>query len=680
MFANAMGKSAEINFFFDEFEIDSLKRKLYKSGQIVHLKPKTFDLLLTLVEHQGEVLSKRDLFKLVWANQYVEENNLTVHIAALRKALGETKNNTRFIITVPGRGYRFIGELSDPNEAAIAGETRKIGQFVVEEDAAAIVSPKLIDAETIAANAAPVLVEADQIVLQPLNAAAALKPGKQNQVLFKLTKRHLAAIGLISAAILGVIAAFLYFNGKTKIPDSIAVLPFVNIGDDPNMEYLSDGITESLINNLSQSPNLKVIARNSVFKYKASEADSLHLNLPKIADELGGVQDILTGRVEKRGDDLMISLELVDVRDNTIVWGEHYNRKFADVFAVQEELAGDIAGKLRIKLGGEERREIAKRYTDNLKAFEFYMMGCFYIHRRTREDLEKAEHFYELAIKEDQNYALAYAGLAETYGNLGVRSYISPVEGRQKLEAAARKAVLLDEQLAQAHVMLGYYYMGFVPYNLAEGDRELRRAIELSPSLAIAHLYLSLSLFRQDKLDEGLTEMLKGRELDPFSAIIARQVALYYCLKREPARALDVLREADRVGPPFTTTIENGVYVQNRVFDETLAALAKEEQTRKDDPIIIAGRGMIFAAQGKRKEAVEIIKDLQRMSGSEFGNSQWIAKIYILLGEKEEAIKQLENGFNAGTIGAVYKDEPLWDLLRPDARFTELMRRMGIPP
>ncbi|MEP6902435.1 MAG: FlgO family outer membrane protein [Actinomycetota bacterium] len=678
MFANAMEKGTETNFFFDEFEVDSLKRKLLKSGQGVHLKPKTFDLLLTLVEHHGEVLSKNDLFNLVWENQFVEENNLTVHIAALRKALGETKNNTRFIITVPGRGYRFVGELNTPAENETALESRKTERFGIAESENKVVSTELLNAQAISKNGQQLFKPAtNEIILYPLNSSAGLTPTVKTSGLFKISKGHLTAILVGLAILLAAFAVFIYFSGNKKTIDSVAVLPFVNVGADPKTEYLSDGITESLINNLSQSPNLKVIARSSVFRYKVSEADSLQLDVRKIAGELG-VQAVLTGRVEQRGEDLMISIELVDARDNTTIWGEHYNRKFADVFAVQEELARDISGKLRVKLSGVSQREVARRDTDNIKAFENYMMGRAYIHRRTREDLLIAERYYEQAIKEDQNYALAYTGLAEAFGNLGVRGYISPVEGRQKLETAARKAVALDDNLAEAHVMLGYYFMGFVPYNLAEGDRELRRAIELSPSLAIAHLYLSLSLLRQGKLDEGLVEMQKARELDPFSAIIARQVALYYYLKRDQTRALEILRQADEIGPPFTTTAENGIYVQSRIFEETLAKLAKEKQQRKDDPILIAGTGMIYAAQGKRREAIAVINELKNLSGTDFGHAQWIAKIHLLLGEKDEALTWLENGVETGTIGAFYKDEPLWDSLRADPRFAGLLRKMDI--
>ena len=286
---------------------------------------------------------------------------------------------------------------------------------------------------------------------------------------------------------------------------------------------------------------------------------------------------------------------------------------------------------------------------------------------------------YEKAIAEDRNYALAYAGLAEVYGNLGVRGYIAPIEGRRKLEEAARKAVLLDENLAEAHVAMGYSYMGYAPYNFSDGDRELRRAIELSPSLAVAHLYLSLSLLRQGRLDEGLAEMLKARELDPLSTIIARQVALHYHLKRDYAQALQILKQANELGPAFSATNEIGIYIQNRLYEEALAELEKAKRERKNDPILIYSTGMVRATQGKRAEAIAIINELVRLSGTDLSQGLWIAKIYASLDEKDLAFNWLGRSLGTGALGPFYKDEPVWDPLRSDPRFANLLGRMGVP-
>jgi TolB-like protein/tetratricopeptide (TPR) repeat protein len=456
-------------------------------------------------------------------------------------------------------------------------------------------------------------------------------------------------------------------------PKSIAVLPFENQNRDPNTDYLSDGIPESIINSLSQLPQLRVMARSTVFSYKGKDADPR-----KVGHDLG-VGAVLMGRLIQRGDNLAIRTELVNVADGTELWGQQYNRKLADVFAVQEEIAREISEKLRLKLSGAERQQLAKRPTENLKAFQYYMQGRAYINRRTREDLLTAIRYYERAIQEDRNYSLAYAGLADAYGNFGVYGYIAPIEGRRKQEEAARKALSLDDNLAEAHVALGLDYVQFAPYNFAVGDRELRRGIELNPSLALAHGYLGVSLTRQGRLDEALAEYLKARELDPLSSIVARQVAMPHYLKRDYARALVLLRQANELGPAFTTTWEIGIYIQNKLFNETLAELEKAKGERKNDSILIYDTGMVYAAQGKRAEALQIIKELEEISGASLSQSHWIAKIYATLNEKEMAFSWLDRGLATGAIGTFYKDDPVWDPIRSDPRFTDLLRRMGIP-
>jgi serine/threonine-protein kinase len=484
--------------------------------------------------------------------------------------------------------------------------------------------------------------------------------------------------------ILGASAFFIFHSLRTPpvavgsvsnpavLEKSVAVLPFDNQNRDPDIDYLSDGITESIIHSLSQLSQLKVMARSTVFQYKGKEVDPR-----KVGHDLG-VGAVVMGRLLQQGDNLTIRTELVNVSDGTEVWGQQYNRKVADVFAVQEEIAKEISEKLRLKLSGAERQKLAKRPTENLKAFQYYMQGLSFAQRRTREDLLTAISYYDRATEEDRNYALAYAGFADAYANLGAYGYIAPIDGTRKTEKAAREAVTLDENLAEAHAALALANIAFAPSNFQLGDRELRRAIELSPSLALAHSYLGFSLVRQGRLDESLQEMLKARELDPLSPIIARQAAMPYHLKRDYPRALELLRQANELGPPFTTTWEIGVYIQNKLFNETLAELEKAKRERKGDPILIYDMGMIYAAQGKRAEALQIIKDLEGISGASLSQAHLIAKIYATLNEKEMAISWLERGLTTGAIGVFYKDEPVWDPIRGDPRFTDLVRRTGI--
>jgi TolB-like protein/Tfp pilus assembly protein PilF len=492
-------------------------------------------------------------------------------------------------------------------------------------------------------------------------------------------KQHkIAALISLLVIVAGIVGISFYLRGRSSevTIGSIAVLPFVNQNNDPNTEYLSDGIPESIINSLSQLPNLKVMSRNSVFHYKGKDMDA-----QAVAKELN-VQAVLTGRVVQRGDGLSINVELINAQDNSQIWGQQYNRKVADVFAVQEEIAKEISEKLRLKLTGAERLQMAKRPTENLKAFQYYMQGRASVQRRTRQDLFTAIQYDEKALQEDPNYALAYAGLSDAYTILGVFGYIAPIEGRRQAEAAAHKALTLDENLAEAHTALGEAYVFFCPYNFPTGDRELRQAIQLSPNLALAHYYLANSLGFQGRLDESLEEAVKARELDPLASNIARGVADPYYLKRDYARAVELLRQANELGPAFGHTWEIGAYIQNGSLDEALAQLEKEKAKpeRKDDSILIYDTGMIYAAQGKRAEALSVIKELEEMSGSNLSQAHWIAKIYATLNEKNLAFSWLERGLATGAIGVFSKDDAMWDTIRGDSRFADLLRRMGIPP
>ena len=488
-------------------------------------------------------------------------------------------------------------------------------------------------------------------------------------------KHHKLATVLVAALVLvGIVVAAYLRQSKTEVPiESIAVLPFVNQDKDPNAEYLADGIPESIMNSLSQLPHLKVMSRNSVFHYKGKELDA-----QAVAKDLR-VQAVLTGRVSQRGDGLSINVELINAQDNSQIWGQIYNRKLADVFAVQEEIAKEISEKLRLKLSGQERQQLAKRPTENLKAFQYYIQGRAYTQRRTHEDLFAAVRSCEKAIAEDQNYALAYAGLADAYLGLAVRGYVAPAEGRQKASEAAQKAVALDENLAEAHVAIGEVNSLLSPSDFSLGDREFRRGIELSPSSALAHYFFGVSLVRQGRLDESMEEMFKARELDPLSSIIARGVGLPYYLKRDGARALETLRQANKLGPALSATWEIGIYIQNRAFDEALAELEKAKRDRKDDSLLIYDTGMVYAAQGKRQEALQMSKELEQISATSLDQSIWIAKIHTMLNEKDMAFSWLDRGLATGAIGGFYKDEPVWDPIRSDPRFTDLLRRMGIP-
>jgi len=488
-------------------------------------------------------------------------------------------------------------------------------------------------------------------------------------------KQYKTGAIVIAALIIVVGVLFFYFyearNSNTAI-DSIAVLPFANTSADPNTDFLSDGITESIISSLSQLSELKVMARSTGFQYKGKEVDPR-----KVGHDLG-VGAVLMCRLIQQGDNLTIRTALVNVSDGTDLWGQQYIRTLAAVFAVQEDIAKEISENLRLKLSGTERQQLVKRPTGNVNAFQYYMQGRAYRQRSTRENLLTAIQHYQKALDEDPNYALAYAGIGDAYAVLGLRGYIAPIEGRRKAEENALKAIALDKNLAEAHLALGQANTVFAPTDFLRGDRELRRAVELSPSLALAHSYLGISLAMQGRLDESLAEHQKACGLDPLSSVVARNMAIPYYLKRDYVRALELMRQAQELGPAFATTFEIGIYIRNGLLNETLTELEKAKRDRKNDPILIYSTGMVYVAQGKRAEALQTIKELEGMSSANIDEAHWIAKIYASLNEKEMAFTWLERGLATGAIGVFYKDEPVWDPIRSDPRFTDLLKRMGI--
>ena len=484
------------------------------------------------------------------------------------------------------------------------------------------------------------------------------------------------AIAAILATLLGAASLGLYvvsWRGRDQAIDSVAVLPFTNQNTDPETEYLADGLAESIINNLTNLADLRVIARFSAFRYKGKEND------PFGAGRELGVRAVVTGRVLQRGENLNVSAELVDVRDNKQIWGQQYNRRLADVFAVQQEIAKDISDQLRVKLSDAEPQQFAKPPTENLKAFRYYTKSRDFSQRRTREDLETAIGYCKQALAEDPNYALAYASMADAYQAMGVRGYLNHNEGVRRAEEFARKALELDEHLAEAHVALGAAYNSSIPANFALGDRELRLALKMKPGLAEAHFYLGISLSRQGRFDAALEANTKAQQADPLSSINARNVAFVHYLKRDFPTAIRLLRTADASGSPFSATWEIGVYVKNQLFDEALAALKKASIDRKNDPILIHSTGVAYAAQGKRAEALAIVKELEAMSGASLTQAHWIARVHSTLNDRESALKWLERGFDARAIGAFFAGDALWDPLRADPRFDDFLRRMGIP-
>jgi serine/threonine-protein kinase len=483
-------------------------------------------------------------------------------------------------------------------------------------------------------------------------------------------KKYLA-IGLAVLLISAIGFGYRYLS-PTKQIESIAVLPFENASGNADLDYLSDGVAESVIDRLSQLPQLKVIARSSSFQYRGQS-----LNLKQIADVLG-VDAIVTGKVVPRGDSYQIRVDLVDVRENKQLWGETFTRKISDVQILQTDISREIAENLRLRLSGAQQHELAKQRTTNPQAYELLLKGLFFRRKGDTESLKKAVEYYQQAIVLDPAYALAYAELSEGYRFLLLSSDLRPKEILPKWEAAARKALELDENLADAHFAMAQLRRDVWAWQ--EAERGYKRAIELNPNLARAHAGYSglLSLLRRH--DEAIAEVKRSRELDPLSPFINSSHARVFYRARRYEEAIEALKKAIELAPDFPTAhLELGrAYAAKGMYREAVAEYQQANKLGDKGYNLQIYLGEAYAKMGERQRAQAILKQLQ--TSDSYASPGQMAIIYAALDEREQALGSLEKAHVERDpllqwLGA----DPSYDDLRSDPRFQDLLRRMNLP-
>jgi tetratricopeptide (TPR) repeat protein len=429
------------------------------------------------------------------------------------------------------------------------------------------------------------------------------------------------------------------------------------------------------MNSLSQLTNLKVMSRNTTFRYKGKEQDA-----ERIGKDLN-VRAVLTGSLKQVGDQIVISVSLDDALDNHQIWGSQYDRKVSDLLSVQRELARDITGSLKLKLSSADENRLTKRYTENPEANELYLKGLFYWNKRTGDAAKKAIEYFQQAIEKDPNYALAYAGLADVYPALTFFADTPPLESFPKAKAAAKRALELDETLAEAHTSLAatlFYY----DRNFPEAEREFRRAIELNPNYATAHHWYGLTyLARMGRFDEAIAELKRAQELDPLSLVISADLGNTYIQAHQYDKAIEQLRKTIEMDQSFYFAHwQLGVaYEMKGDFQNAIAEYQKARQLN-DDPWVLALLGHVSAAIGRRDEALKILDQLKQISKQRFVKAYGIALVYAGLGEKDQAFQWLEKSYQDHEPRITrLKVDPLMDGLRSDPRFAELVRRIGLP-
>ena len=612
---------------FGEFQIDPAERVLFHHGEHVRLQPKTFETLLALVEHSGHVVRKEELMERVWPDAFVEEINLTKNISTLRKTLSNGHGAGKFIETIPTVGYRFVAEV----RAVEQGDTEMRGRGDAEREGRETALPEDEERPTIA----------------PL-------------------PRPLWLWGVVMTALLGCIVAVGYFRRMPSPPPtsaSIAVLPFTNLTGDVEQDYFTDGLAEDLTNDLSRLKDLKVIARNSAFTFKGQD-----VNVREVGHKLN-VATILEGTVQRAGDRWQITTTLRESQSGRVLFrSEHQSNAEENILAIQKEIRCNVAANLQVVLCGGSA-DIPK--TKNLEAYLAYLKGLYQFNLRTPASLQQAIQHLEQAVKLDPDYALAWATLADAYF---VGKWYIPLSNEviPKIKAAAQQAIALDDAMAYAHFVMAVYWSS--QGNILEEAQEGAKVRTIDPNYPRFVHSQGITQALQGKYDEGVRLMRQVQQLDPLSLVVNTDVGYVYYLARRYDEAIASYRSALTMDAKFSLAhLLLGLALSQK--GQHAEAIASVQQARDRGSEYLAALGNVYARAGQRVEALAILEKLQELARRQYVPPYQFAWIYCGLGDRDQAVASLQKSAQekAGVID--FKHHPVYEPLRGDARYEELLRQ-----
>jgi TolB-like protein/DNA-binding winged helix-turn-helix (wHTH) protein/Flp pilus assembly protein TadD len=629
---------------FGVFELDLRAGELRKHGLRVRLQEQPFQVLVMLIEHPGEVVTREELRRKLWsAGTFVDfDHGLNKAINKIREALGDSAESPRFVETVARRGYRFLAEVK-------------------------------------VAEAAPV--RNPELATQPQPAAETPdRPDLPGRVA-KVKNLSPSLTWKISVFVLLLLVASLTawklhsWGHPSPVIRSLVVLPLENLSNDASQDYFADGMTDELITDLGQISQLRVISRTSAMTYKHARKP-----LPEIARELN-VDAVVEGTVFRSGDRVRITAQLIEAPADKHLWSHSYEGELQDTLTLQNEVASAIADQIRISLKPQEQAALKNAAVVNPEAYVSFLKGRYFWNKRTADSLRVALAYFNQAIEEDPKYAQAYSGLADTYALLGDWQYavMPPNEALPKAKAAAIKALELDSALGEAHNSLAFCLDGF-DWDFDSAGREFRRAIELNPGYATAHHWYAWHLSLLGQYDEAIAEMRKAENLDPLSLVINADLAELLALAHSYDESIRQSRKTIEMDPNFAFAHNHlgQAYLQEHMNHEAVAELQKAVQLSGGSPTCIANLARAYVASGMRSEALKLLSDLKKRSSPGSSHASEIAVIYASLGETDQAMNWLEKGyeerFNPGVLL-----RPGFDPLRSDPRFADLVRRIGLP-
>jgi len=663
---------------FEDFRLDFTEKTLRDGNGIISVTPKVFETLLAFLENPGRLIEKDELMQRLWPDRFVEESNLTFNIKMLRKALGDDAQNPRYIETVPKRGYRFIAEVRN----IVRAETNGSGK----ENVLPIVSaPPLVSAalppRAVSKNRAVVALadwrqEAGLSEREDTNRQFVKRDAVPPNSSINKNPKYLAiAFAVLILGSIGIASYFRFSAGDSGTIDSVAVLPFVDTTGRVGNEYLSEGISDSIINGLSQLPGLKVNSLNSVLRYKGKEVDSR-----TVGRELN-VNAVLIGKITQHGDDIAISVELVDVRDGRRLWGELYSSKPLDILMIQGDIAQQVSNRLR--LATEDTKHPIKQYTENNEAYRLYSLGKYSSRQMTKVGFAQSIKFFNQAIEIDPNYALAYTELAATYQFMMSRGFLPRAEYDQKVEWAALKALQLDGNLAEAHASLGAHKL--INFDWDGAEKDIKRGLELSPNSAQANSHYGTFLTAVGRPEEALPYVNRAAELESMPG--RGNVAFAFYMARQNEKAIELFQKhLEKQGNNAHPRMLLGeVYLANGMIAEGVSEMEKgisldktldESPERWDRYPLLA---YAYATAGRREDALKILAEQKSLAKRRYVSPYNFAIIYTGLGDKDRAFEWLAKSVEERTLIVFHlKSRPLFDSLRSDPRYADLLSKMNL--
>jgi TolB-like protein/DNA-binding winged helix-turn-helix (wHTH) protein/Tfp pilus assembly protein PilF len=626
----------------DELELDLQRYELRRGGRVLRLEKIPMELLIFLVENKDRLVGRETIIERLWGKDVFldTEQGINTAVRKIRQALRDDPELPKFLQTVVGKGYRFVGHI------AVIGEgTRSTHAPVVQPSTPTLEAPGQQDWSS-----------------------RANRP-KTRMVLATLALLAIAAIALRYSGILDR-----WFPRHPAIR-SIAVLPLKNLSGNPADDYFADGMTDELITNLAKISSLRVTSYTSVAKYKGTTKP-----LPQIGQDLH-VDAVLEGSVVRAGDQIRITTQLIYAPGDQHLWAEEYQRALRDVLSLQREVARDVAQEVRVTLTPSDQSRLATAGTIDPAAYESYLRGRSYWNQRNEASLHKAIEQFNKAVEIEPTYAAAYSGIADCYTTMGYLSYLDPLDAFPQARTAATKAIALDPTLAEAHASLAYYNL-YHAWNWEEAEKEFKRAIELNPNYATAHEWYSYYLSAMGRFDEAWTEIQRARELDPLSVIISTDVGFNYFYRRDYDGAITQLRATLAVSPkfPLAHLWLGRAYQQKHMYKEAIEEFNKTDAALPEWVVTIAGIGNTYGEWGKRAEAKQVLSRLHELSNHKYVTPYGVALVYAGLDDKNQAFAWLNKAFEGRNHWLVWLNrDPRLDRVRADPRFADLKSRVGLP-